>query len=197
LTIEFFLPFHLLCYPVEHWVSPFLAPYPLGVYYRVVVRSQDRLRNERFWPSWKAHLDNHDLPKIVSDNGVVWMNEDRCRAIHSKLRNTDAICLVMTFPHETIVDPKQAMLSHAIKLGAPIALWPRKIDESDDIQTELENLLSEGTLESLPERVRKKREEKWEAEEEYKAGYNLSLLWDDFNRKPIINEFELESPTQV
>ena len=192
LTIEFFLPFHLLCYPVEHWNIPSLCS-PLGIFYRVVIRSQERLRDERFWPPWKAHLNVHKLPKIVSDNDIVWMNENKFQEVHSKLRGTDAICLVMTFPHEKIVDPKQAMLSLAIRLGAPIALWPRKMDESDDIQQELSTLLSAGPLESLPEFVRKKREEKW-GKEEHKAGYNLSLLWDDFNRIPINN---LECPTQV
>jgi len=186
LTIEFFLPFHLLCYPVEHWNVPSMNV-PLGILYPVVVRSLDRFKNERFWPSWKAHWDNDKLHKVISDTDVGWMDEDRFRAVYSKLNGTDAICLVMTFPHETIVDPKQAVLLHAIKLGMPIALWARKIDESDDIQKEFNALLAAGPLESLPERVRKKREEKWAAGEEHKAGYNLSLLWDNPNRIPVTN----------
>jgi hypothetical protein len=195
LTIEFFLPFNLLCHPVDHWPisDPIQDDVPIGIRYPVVIRSRDRLRNDIFWPSWKAHWDNDKLHKVVSDTDVVWMNEDRFRAVYPKLNGTDAICLVMTFPHETIVNPKQAMLSHAIRLGAPIALWSRKIDESDDIQQELSALLSVAILEELPERVRKKREEKWAAGEEHKAGYNLSLLWDDPNRIPVAN---LESPTQ-
>jgi len=197
LMIEFLLPFNLLCYPVDHWATvssdQLQDDVPIGIRYPVVIRSRDRLRNDIFWSPWKAHWNNDKLQKVVSDTDVVWMNEDSFRAMYPKLNGTDAICLVMTFPHKTIVDLKKAMLSHAIRLGAPIALWSRKIDESDDIQPELKALLSEGTLEELPERVRKKREEKWAAEEEHKAGYNLSLLWDDPHRIPVTN---LEHPTQ-
>jgi hypothetical protein len=199
LTIEFFLPFNLLCHPVDHWLvsDPFQGDTPIGIRYPVVIRSQDRLQKDILWAPWKAHWDDNKLEKIISDDNIAWMTQNESlRAVHSKLNKKDeVICFAMTFPHETIVDPKQDVLLRAISLGAPIALWPRKIDEFDDVQQELRTLLLEDTLENLPERVRKKREEKWVAEEEHKVGYNLSLLWDDPNRiaVPVTN---LVCPTQ-
>ncbi len=193
LTIEFFLPFHLLCHSVEHWVviNSDQNNTPIGVRYPVVVRSRDRLQKSGFWPSWKAFWDNRFYNESP-DSSVVWMEKEQPRTIFSKFDQTDALCLVMTFPHKEI-NPKTSMLVEAIKLGAPIALWARQIDKTDNIEEELKNLISENSLAGLPERIRKKRVEKWEVEEEHKAGYNLSLLWDDPNKQPHIN---WECPTQ-
>lgn len=193
LTIEFFLPFHLLSYSVEHWavINSDQNNIPIGVRYPVIVRSRDRLQKSGYWPYWKA-LWNKRINQTSQDSSVVWMDTDKPRAIFSQFDQTDAFLLVMTFPYKEI-NPRTSMLVEAIKLGTPIALWARQIDKTDNIEEELKNLISTNSLVDLPERIRKKRIEKWETEEEHMAGYNLSLLWDDPDKQPHIN---WESPTQ-
>jgi hypothetical protein len=180
LTIEFFLPKHLLCYDVAFWTPE--DDYPIGVDYQVVIRSRERLiekklqrRWYRYWNHCKGVLQNE--PKTC----VAWLDKPQ-KTLLSKL-DDGFIFFILTFV------PQPDFVFSLIRAGVPIALWSRQANQ--EIHKEFNALLSScHQLEQLPESVRKERRTTWETKQH--SG-QISLLWDDPNRLPLK---QLECPTQ-
>jgi len=195
LTIEFILPRDLLCHHIEHWTDEYGDP--LGIRYRVVVRSRERLRHkklQRFWcPCWKT-ADKKAAFQQVAETYAEWVDERQLRQLRSKV-DKGTVCFALTFVPQIAIDLKKDFLFALIKVGAPIAIWPRQFNNVDELKQQLSTLLSCEPLEQLPQFILKTRRELWEINHEQHTGYHLSLFWDDPDRRPLDTP-TLRAPTE-
>lgn len=151
LTIEFILPRHLLCHEVEHWTDEWGAP--LGIRYRVVVRSRERLRNkklQRFWCCCWNEAKQRAALQQPTQATVAQVNQSQLQI------DDDKLCFILTFVPHLAANLKKDFLFSLIRFGVPIALWPRYISNANEAK-QLNKLLS-CTLEQLPQRVFKIRQ---------------------------------------
>jgi hypothetical protein len=183
LTIEFILPRHLLCHNVEHWTDEWGDP--LGIRYRVVVRSHERLRNkklQRFWCAcWNEAKQKGTLQQAVK-TCAVRIDKTPLRHFHSKVDN-GKFCFILTSVPKIMKNLEKDVFFALTKSGVPIALWPRQINSAHELIQQLNELLS-CPLEQLPQCLFKNRYDLWKDEKEQHTGYHLSLLWDDPDRIP-------------
>ncbi len=183
LTIEFILPRHLLSHHVEQWTDG--NGDPLGINYRVVVRSRERLREkrlQRFWcPCWDEAQKKGALQQAAKTH-MVLVNETQLRKFRTQV-DAGKLCFVLASVPQVLTDIKKEVFFALIKSGVPIVLWPRHINNKDELEQALDKLLS-CTLEQLPHCLFESRRYLWENEHEQHTGYHLSLLWDDPDRIP-------------
>ncbi|MCP4701397.1 MAG: hypothetical protein GY862_31760 [Gammaproteobacteria bacterium] len=181
LTVEFCLPVGLLCYPVEHW-DIFGEDTPIGFQYKVVVRSQERIRGEIRNAPWRQHWNAELLEKEETKQHIVWLDKPDSQAAAFCLRHPKVICAALAFQPEANKDHGQNILLSAIKHGVPIILWSRQAD--DPVKADMKNLLDDAALAQLPESLQRKRQDAWGKKTEHTSDCHLSLLWDDPNRIP-------------
>jgi len=183
LTIEFILPRHLLSHHVEQWTDG--NGEPLGINYRVVVRSRERLREkrlQRFWrPSWDEAQKKGALQQTAKTSTVI-VDETQLRKCRT-LVDAGKLCFVLASVPQVLTELKKEVFFALTKSGVPIALWPRQFNNKHELKQALGKLLS-CTLEQLPHCLFESRRHLWENEHEQHTGYHLSLLWDDPNRIP-------------
>lgn len=178
LSIEFFLPRHLLSYHVEHWTTETDFDEPIGCRFPVVVRSKERFEQAKLLHRLRDYWDNQVLQN-TPESSIVWLETPKLKGIRTKLEK-GMIFFVLQFV------PDEDFLSTLIALGVPLIFWPRKIENDHEIK-ELNVLLSCNhcqKLEQLPELVRQERLKivDEEIDKQY-ITYHLSLLWDDYDRQ--------------
>jgi hypothetical protein len=178
LTIEFFLPKHLLSHHVDHWTTETEFDEPIGCRFPVVVRSKERFEQSRLLHRLRDYWDNkalHDTPKA----SLIWLETPDLKGMRKKLEK-GMIFFVLKFV------PDERFLSQLIALGVPLIFWSRKIENDNEVN-ELNTLLSCEIcqkLGQLPEIVRQERLRivDDEIDKQY-ITYHLSLLWDDYDRQ--------------
>ncbi|WP_353570750.1 CHAT domain-containing protein [Candidatus Albibeggiatoa sp. nov. BB20] len=191
LTIEFFLPKHLLNHDIEYCkISQFDDP--IGINYKVIIRSLDRLENTGFLHNcclfWNRHKEKlQSIPEnccwdteqrkfqIASTNSLIWIDKIE-KMPYLDLHSSGVICLI--FPSK----PENNVLFKLIKKGFPIILWFRKTDKEYFLD---EQEILDKELKFLPELIWQKRNELWDDSDETKLG-DFSLLWDDADTLPLL-----------
>lgn len=87
------------------------------------------------------------------------------------------------------------LLRAILQEGIPVALWFRRQSNCSmnpaEVKEKIETILSGEKLSELPKLVKSRR---IEAEGKNDIGNHLTLLWDDFNRKPPLKS--LQKPRQ-
>jgi hypothetical protein len=185
LTIEFFLPFHLLSYHVDQWprenecLFDDEAEEPFGCRSRIVVRSKERFEDEDL----SSNLDdywNADFLAYKPEECVRRLKKGDSKGLINDLEK-GKIFFVLKFAPDT------KFIAKLIRMGTPFMLWPRKLKTQDDVSKLTTLLCNECRyqLEGVPEMIRQERRKIVDGDiEEAYITYPVSLLWDDPRRKP-------------
>lgn len=192
LTIEFFLPIDYLSTEVDR-LEVIPDPLdcdefnPLGIQYKVLVRSYERLDNTyllHHFQQWKNNWNRADInfkvvPSLDSFEPFTTVNSCNWKKLAMDLKAKLGIKITCVPPEVERKNIFKAILKSAI----PIAVWMRKDIRECDRESKLDCLLTSGNLETLPEYIRKEREEAYICDDpEEHFGNHLVLLWEDPNR---------------
>jgi hypothetical protein len=192
LTIEFFLPIDYLSTEVDR-LEVIPDPLdcdefnPLGIQYKVLVRSYERLDNTYLlhnFQQWKNNWNRADInfkvvPSLDSFEHLTTVNSCNWKKLAMDLKAKLGIKITCIPPELERKNIIKAILKSAI----PIAVWMRKDIRECDRESKLDCLLTSGNLETLPEYIRKEREEAYICDDpEEHFGNHLVLLWEDPNR---------------
>ena len=190
-TYEFILPRHLLGHAVNQWrTGPRQLPYRFSMASPVVVRSQDRLRDQQMrehWPSKWGWLRANGAS--AGPEAIYWLDNRMPISAESILsvlvEDEKPVCVVFRRPPEATQDPADDVVMAALAGGVPVMMWCRDPAIAELVQHEIARLLEGGGLAELPERVRHLRNQAIRmGDPAGHAGLSLTLLWDDADRIP-------------
>lgn len=188
LTIEFFLPRHLLNHQVDRWEIEITDDLliPIGVQCRVVVRSQERLlpnyclKKKDWQKKWKRlkQLNSCSSFKVFASGDCVW-NELYVQLIQDDIFG----CKLVKAPE---LLGKESIINVILGTAIPLALWMRYDPPHMNCPKELNRLLN-CCIPELPTTVKRKRSDAFRKHQqlrEFHIGSHLSLLWEDPYRLP-------------
>ena len=185
LTIEFFLPHNLFNHQVDQWLIEESLFLPIGVEYKVVIRSEERLslpylRKRKEWE--KKWLQLKELSSSPSSNLFV-SGDCHWRELYARLtdKNKENIlgCQITTVPH---LSDQTNMFNAILQSAAPVAVWLRQ-NLDINCQTVLNQVLN-CQIAELPDAVQNCRTEAFKCNGEPHIGAHLALLWEDPHRLP-------------
>lgn len=186
LTLEFFLPKHLLDADLDAW-TPGAAPEPdepreptLTYHYNVVVRSWERLPPRSKWTgSWAAYWNRYEACRRCRPSAacVAWVTAPNTR--YGSALDEGKCLFVLNF---AVTD--RLHLLTPLSQGVAMLLWSRK-GWSDETAALLRQCMGRHPLGELPDALREVRRKCWEdsGEPDQHTGH-LCLLWDDPHRLP-------------
>lgn len=192
LTIEFFLPRHLLNDEFDRWEIEISEDFfvPIGVECSVAVRSQERLlpnyclRKNDWKKKWKKlkQLNHGSSSNVFASGDCVW-NE-----LYIELKREDIVgCKLSKSPS---LLGKESVFNVILGTATPLALWLRGNLVHLNCQTELNQLLN-CCITELPTTVKQKRCAAFSSHprvRQFHIGSHLSLLWEDpYRLPPMIN----------
>jgi vWA-MoxR associated protein C-terminal domain/vWA-MoxR associated protein middle region (VMAP-M) 1/Effector-associated domain 1 len=204
LTVELFLPIDYLCEPVDCWKikNTWDNLVNLGCEHRLVVRSYDRLvkpslKNafSKSWHSAKEFLEQK--PDVASlQNKIQRLDKidcDRLMLLQAELEQKIGLKVICALPksEREMIHFLQVMLMS----GIPIAFWIRCSElPSCEVATIIDRFLTTQLLLNsceLLEKVRLERISAFSCEMlEKHCGRHLSVLWDNWERRPTIESLD-------
>lgn len=191
LRLEFVLPMELLNLPVDCWPRDMTEnpQVPLALDYSVVVRSLDRLQHGDWHRKWRNRWEQLRVGEPLADS-VHIVNARKPLAVTSLeavLSEERLVALVLSEP--PVPDRVQGCreLQAALRSGLPVIIWHRSDCSTREFRRALNDLLAEG-LQRLPNRLAAFRRQAAgsptpEGRKSH-IGSNLTVLWDDPDRKP-------------
>jgi len=206
LTIEYFLPRRLLCYPVDQWAllldedKSDDVRSKVGHEYRVVVRWLDRVTKPHargHWlAKWELFLARELKPTMAT---VVWADRlglEDPKELYPRLISQDGeVCLGLTAG--CAESPlMHNLLKYALLAGIPVAVWLRQpVGDPQQFLDKVEARLAEKGYASLLDLVRQQRlDAGWRDDH---LGSHVALLWDDPNRlPPLLRPFVEPQPVE-
>jgi hypothetical protein len=196
LTIEFLIPCSMLDKSIEIDRQPWNrhTKIPLRLKYPVVIRLLDRITSRFYlfpWDPYRAIFRQHT--KTLTSTDVHLVSSAQGCGLESLYECLDrsvatAFCLLLTFGPPPLLDASQGVVGALLETGAPIALWPGQRVAHTLVEKELQQLLIQNALDSIPESVHRKRVTNSKVSD---GGYPIILLWDDPNRNPYRERFTL------
>lgn len=192
MLIEFLLPLSLLNEPVEWWPrysGEVVAP--IAIYYTVVVRSVERLRNRAWHGRWKrrwTQLSDDHAPREV-----LWARpgqEDHIQQLEAQLAERESyVGLVLSAPPTPRAAGQQEILV-GLRAGVPLILWHRTNCTSEEFVALVQDLTRDN-LAALPRRAKALRQRIQQldvADRERHPGRGLTILWDDAGWRPGVRQ---------
>lgn len=192
LMVEVILPRRLINKDVDQlMIEPEGFARPIGVQHPVVVRSFERLSKSPLHREWYRKSTwlkrNGDDPRATAA-AVHWIlrpDEARPDQLLARFMGEDTpVFLIMAFPApdaEKLSDDEYAAGVHG---GVPMMLWCRDRHPVDNFEQEVRALLGTHSLRMIPELVHRYRRRAHSEGSPDHLGRRLTLLWDDFDRKP-------------
>lgn len=203
LCLEFFLPRKRITEDVDQWLvkHKMTGPEKIGLRCEVVVRSSDRAEDEdslflKLKGRWNAIKENDrclTLPNVfeIEDENQqgCWIEADNCDFEKLKVVLRDLhkmVCVLMVREPGICKNKKDDLLSVLLNAGIPFVMWPRKIpiEKKEDVKTGLTEIIKNGEILKLPERVLGTRKDAIKNPQQYWFGSNITLLRDDPHRLP-------------
>jgi transcriptional regulator with XRE-family HTH domain len=180
--VEFVLPLDLINLPVDRWRVPELDV-PLGVQYPVVVRSLERMRAQnwhRVWRSRWRHLAAEPGASLVlrGDSTDKPDSHGFARQLHADPRY---VGMVLSEPPVRADGQGVTEMTQALRAGLPFLVWSRDDCHAPTFRDAVAELLGDGELADLPERVRdmRRRAETAPTGDGDTGPQHLAVLWDD------------------
>jgi hypothetical protein len=171
LIIEFLLPTGLLHFPVQEWKRSEEDDEQIGAWYRVVVRSSDRVRRgmddgraRHRWGENRIDLEPQESWVKPYEDTKVFLEEWQ-----SLITVTDVLCLTLGAAPPEDVETRQKLFRCLVKLGMPIAIWPSGTAGKPECQETLRSLFKTKPLRLLPLKV----------QAAWTKGCRCTLLWDN------------------
>jgi hypothetical protein len=94
------------------------------------------------------------------------------------------VCVIFRHPPAAVADPGEDVLMAALLGGIPAMIWCRDAEAAEKVGPEIRQLLANGGLGELPERVRLLRNQAIRDATARHPGLSLTLLWDAADRIP-------------
>lgn len=200
LTVEVVLPRVLLHEAVDRWDLTDLLPVPLGSRFVVVLRSYERLRQDRLWPSWRHKWRLAQTQQVPSSAVMHYLAPDDPATpaeIAAKLRPDHKLVLASGRPpaRQSELRPHDAYAA-ALQSGVAYVVWTREEALAEQFRALIERALAEAPVRDLPRRIARLRTELNEsgADPSVSPAGHVSLLACDFDRKIQFTQGELKSP---
>jgi hypothetical protein len=204
LTVELFLPIDYLCEPVDCWKikNTWDNLVNLGCEHRLVVRSYDRLvkpslKNafSKSWHSAKEFLEQK--PDVASLQKKIQRLDkidcDRLMLLQAELEQKIGLKVICALPksEREMIHFLQVMLMS----GIPIAFWIRCSElPSCEVATVIDRFLTTQLLLNSCELLKQVKQERISAFScemlEKHCGRHLSVLWDNWERRPTIESLD-------
>jgi hypothetical protein len=186
LTIEFFLPRHLLNHEFDRWEIEITQDLliPIGVECKVVLRSEERLlpnyclkKND-----WKKKWKKLKELNYCSSSSAFASGECAWNQLYIELNKKDIVgCKLSKAPD---LSTKENIFNVILGTATPLALWVRGNLVHLNCPRELDRLLNCRIIE-LPTMVKGERATAFSSTlRGMKIGSHLSLLWEDPYRLP-------------
>ncbi|MFJ6142097.1 hypothetical protein ACIQH7_00740 [Streptomyces anulatus] len=179
--VEFLLPFDLLNHDMARLElgTGVPGPRPIGMHYRVHLRSLDRMRGDAGQlRRWQARWDQ--LRTATAPAAHRWKAADRdgFERWHARLAGDESLTAVILDAPATQGHGLEALRA-AVAEGVGVAAWDRRADSSSQ-SSELLTLLLGHTYTQLPEKVHRLRAGA-EIEEDGPlwVGRHIAFFWDD------------------
>jgi hypothetical protein len=202
LTIEIFLPRHLMCMEIDRWkiTDPIVDDITLGIKYPVRLRSLERLEPKYLYSYLSQWYQSWDKVREILQNEPTQENFEHLQEIESfnykllsrKLK--EKIGLKVTCTHSKSI--RENLFNAILIATTPIAIWTRADIANLDQVTAIDKILTFKPLCNLSESVRRNREEAADAQTEEHLGHHLALLWENPYRLTPDAMLELNSPVQ-
>jgi vWA-MoxR associated protein C-terminal domain/Effector-associated domain 2 len=201
--LEFILPRPLLCHPFDEWRIAERDYRRLGVYFSLVVRDLDRLRDPllraNLRQKWEQVRRANGLPVADLSYWVSCADEPwEPNRHHYQMLADDVVSLGVTFRPGDGAHPFD--LAEALDAGVPIAVWPRRCVHSrapdqapaeGTFRDEVARRLGGHRLTDLRQIARTMRIDNASSGI---PGAGLTLLLDDPTRRPEPDDFSLSVP---
>ena len=201
LTIEFFLPSHLMCMEIDRWkiTDPIADDITLGIEYSIRLRSLQRLNPAyllRYLSQWYKSWDKvreilQDEPIQESFEHLQEMESFNGNLLISKLK--EKIGLKVTCTHSKSI--RKDLFDAILRATTPIAIWTRTDIANLDQVIAIDEILTFKPLCHLSESVRFTRGQAYGQAEEH-LGHHLALLWENPYRLTPDIMVQLNSPGQ-
>ncbi|WP_405479484.1 effector-associated domain 2-containing protein [Streptomyces sp. NBC_00009] len=202
IVVEFILSLAMANTPVEDWTRPTpfgprqpglgtSAPYrpPLGMDYKVVIRSLERMEARQVHRVWNARWE------VLRSGGAGRVH--RCetgagsqqQALYAKLKHNQAIVL-MTLGSSPDSEHGLSELTLGLQAGLPVLLWAHQGPLDDTEHAELHRLAETGAWDDLLETVTRLRFSPRTRDDgpEGSIDSRIAVLWDDPSRLPEVPE---------
>jgi vWA-MoxR associated protein C-terminal domain len=184
LTIEIFLPSHLMCMEIDRWkiTDPIAEEITLGIRYPVRLRSLERLNPDyldvyhsdwqKCWDNVRVVLENESIQDIFEHLEDV--ESFNWKLLKIKLKEKIGLKVTCTHPKSMRKDLFRAIL----QATTPVAIWIRNDIPDLDRVTAIDKILTFKPLRHLCESVRHTREIA-DAQTEEHLGLHLAVIWEN------------------
>ena len=179
LMIEVVLPRENFGWPVDQWkIALGKINVPVGAYYPVVLRWDERLRDERLKHLWaqKWSVADKAPPLWILEKGKPSPSQ-----LAAKLcsRPDAGAFIAFGFPPHDASSEEDALLL-ALNCGTPVAIWWRECDpDPATAQIHLNKFLADKSPNELPKLFREIRNDAEQQENPEHPGYRLALMYDN------------------
>ncbi|ABG50995.1 peptidase S1 and S6, chymotrypsin/Hap [Trichodesmium erythraeum IMS101] len=201
--IAIFLPYKLIdrdIKPVDQYISdPNIPEYfqtLLGEQCEITLRFSERLRLSgnsnaelnKFNQKWRS-LTSRQSARVIDIFHPSATSGNR-KKFFRQIFADDVAAVRLT---EVLQPEKRESVMEAFYYaGIPVALWMRPEAENIDCAEELQNICNAcNSLSNLPKAIKAKRSEAWEQDIDRHIGNHLSLLWEDPDIVPPVNELRM------
>jgi hypothetical protein len=201
LTMEFVLPRSLITEPVDRWVIATMAPEPIGVRFRVFLRSYERVHRKHYWSNWneKWKVVRQSNPAIgavthyIDPGAGAGAEETRAALRGDKLVLASGTPLVPQ-PRLRPADDYRA----ALEAGVPYVLWVRDPACAGELREAVEARLAAEPVMDLPKLVSDWRSEEWyDPQPDRGLGSHVSLVACDHDREVPLTSRGLRPPGRI
>ena len=201
LTIEIFLPDHLMSTPIDRWkiIDPIDDETTFGVKYPIRLRSLERLNSNyldlylsdwyKQWDRIKNILHEKPIPELFEH--IEEMETFNWKLLRNNLSEKIGLKLTCAPPQAKRKDLFKAILTAT----TPIAIWTRCDLPNFDQVAAINEVLNSKDLCHLCESVKNFRE-KADAQTDDHLGFYLAILWEDPYRLTPNAMLELKTPGQ-
>jgi hypothetical protein len=199
LIVELFLPLDFLCEPIDRWKieDDFGDLVRLGIDYRIVVRSYDRVTKPvlkaslaQSWNRMNAWLGETDNPEPITAQ-IHHAKEIDCSRLNTFTESLKKqLGVKVTCPLPVSNGQKRNVLKGILTSGVPFAFWMRCSEcVREEATAGIDDFLTADLLRRPPdllEQVGSLRSIAWDTHgtPEGRWARHLTVLWDDFDRMP-------------
>ncbi|MHC3470612.1 VMAP-C domain-containing protein [Streptomyces sp. 7R007] len=198
LELEFILPLELLNLPVHEWMVEHTGSrIALAAQYQVVVRSLDRLLNQRWHRVWLQRWQRLHLPgprfKFMDPAEFPHDTGDLSRLV-ARLNEDQYVAVVLSEPPEQGRPRGRREATAALSTGMPVLMWHHTMETNEELKRYVRTLIR-FPVTDLPTRVAEARRRNLaQSQARNPLTQHLAVLWDDPDRNPYAPTPNLYAP---
>jgi hypothetical protein len=193
LVVELVVPRKVIGRDFDQWpIAPAGFSRPIGVQHPLVVRPAERLDTPALHRQWRrkwAWLKEHGHDPRMSVAATHWIRSpsevNPLQLMIQMMVPDTPVRIVLGFAPPPANDLSSDEYAAAVHSGAPAIIWCRDGRSADAFESELRRLIDDHALLVLPDLIHRYRQEAhYPDAQPNHLGRHLTLVWDDFDRKP-------------